>query len=99
MAPPAGAQGKFLRGDATWVSETTYSTFTGADGTNAGTAGLVPAPAAADNVKFLKGDGTWAATPQGDITEIKTNSPYNRCGNKWYRNYRYKILWVRLPQV
>ena len=75
VAPPAGAQGKFLRGDATWVSETTYSTFTGADGTNAGTAGLVPAPAAADNVKFLKGDGTWAATPQGDITEIKVTAP------------------------
>ena len=28
----------------------------GADGTNAGTAGYVPAPAKADNVKFLKGD-------------------------------------------
>ena len=75
VAPPAGAQGKFLRGDATWVSETTYSTFTGADGTTAGTSGLVPAPAAADNVKFLKGDGTWAATPQGDITEIKVTAP------------------------
>ena len=75
VAPPAGAQGKFLRGDATWVSETTYSTFTGADGTNAGTSGLVPAPTATDNVKFLKGDGTWAATPQGDITEIKVTAP------------------------
>lgn len=75
VAPPAGAQGKFLRGDATWVNETTYSTFTGADGTNAGTSGLVPAPAAADNVKFLKGDGTWALPPQGDITEIKVTAP------------------------
>ena len=75
VAPPAGAQGKFLRGDATWVNETTYSTFTGADGTNAGTSGLVPAPTATDNVKFLKGDGTWAATPQGDITEIKVTAP------------------------
>jgi len=75
VAPPAGAQGKFLRGDATWVSETTYSNFTGADGTTAGTAGLVPAPAATDNGKFLKGDGTWASTPQGDITEIKTTAP------------------------
>ncbi len=27
----------------------------------AGTAGLVPAPAAGDNGKFLRGDGTWAA--------------------------------------
>lgn len=33
--------------------------FTGADGTNAGTTGLVTAPSATDNGKFLKGDGTW----------------------------------------
>ena len=75
VAPPAGAEGKFLRGDATWVNETTYSTFTGATSAAAGTSGLVPAPAIGDNVKFLKGDGTWAATPQGDITEIKTTAP------------------------
>lgn len=36
-----------------------YSAFTGADGTNAGAAGLVPAPTATDNTRFLKGDGTW----------------------------------------
>lgn len=75
VAPPAGAQGKFLRGDATWATETTYSDFTGANGTTAGTSGLVPAPTATDNVKFLKGDGTWAATPQGDITAIATTLP------------------------
>jgi len=33
--------------------------FVGADGTSAGTQGLVPAPAATDDTKFLKGDGTW----------------------------------------
>jgi hypothetical protein len=33
--------------------------FTGADGTNAGTHGFVPAPAATDNSKYLRGDGTW----------------------------------------
>lgn len=38
----------------------TYLDFTGADGTNAGTHGLVPAPTATDNTKYLKGDGTWA---------------------------------------
>ena len=32
----------------------------GADGTNAGEAGVVPAPTATDNTKFLRGDGTWA---------------------------------------
>jgi len=78
VAPPAGAQGKFLRGDATWVNETTYSTFTGADGTNAGTSGLVPAPAATDNIKFLKGDGSWATPPdnQGVETFTNTNGTY-----------------------
>lgn len=35
------------------------SAMIGADGVNAGTAGLVPAPTATDNNKFLKGDGTW----------------------------------------
>ena len=33
---------------------------TGATGSVAGKAGLVPKPAATDNTKFLKGDGTWA---------------------------------------
>ena len=37
--------------------------FTGADGTSAGTAGLVLAPTATDNTKFLKGDGTWSDVP------------------------------------
>lgn len=37
-----------------------YYPMTGANGTNAGTLGAVPAPAATDNNKFLRGDGTWA---------------------------------------
>lgn len=41
------------------------TTMTGADGTNAGTSGLVPAPSATDNTKFLKGDGTWADVSGG----------------------------------
>lgn len=41
-------------------TDTTYSSFIGADGTAAGTSGLVPAPSATDNNKYLKGDGTWA---------------------------------------
>lgn len=41
------------------------SVMTGADGTNAGTSGLVPAPAATDNDKFLSGDGTWKAAGGG----------------------------------
>lgn len=43
------------------ATDTTYSDFTGANGSSAGTHGLVPAPAATDNVKFLRGDGTWAS--------------------------------------
>lgn len=37
-----------------------YYPMTGANGTNAGKLGAVPAPAATDNNKFLRGDGTWA---------------------------------------
>ena len=41
------------------VTDTTYSNFTGTDGSSAGAAGLVPAPATTDAGKFLKADGTW----------------------------------------
>jgi hypothetical protein len=37
-----------------------YSAFSGANGSTAGTFGLVPAPAANENKKYLRGDGTWA---------------------------------------
>ena len=41
------------------LTDTTYSVFTGADASTAGTTGLVPAPAAGDEGKYLAGDGTW----------------------------------------
>lgn len=44
----------------------------GADGTAAGSMGIVPAPAATDNTKFLKGDGTWA-TPSFTQTQANWN--------------------------
>lgn len=47
------------------ATDTTYNNFTGTDGTDAGTAGLVPAPAATDADKFLKSDGTWASAGGG----------------------------------
>lgn len=54
-----------------------YSSFTGADGVNAGSSGLVPAPSATDNTKFLKGDGTWstvsASVAWGGITGTLSN--------------------------
>lgn len=44
----------------------------GADGSAAGTRGIVPQPAASDNNKFLKGDGTWA-TPTFTQTQANWN--------------------------
>ena len=41
------------------------NTMTGADASNAGTKGLVPAPAAGDNQKFLCGDGTFKTVSGG----------------------------------
>ena len=64
----AGVPATFVYDGTNWVfagsgGETgeTYSAFGGANGSVAGTAGLVPAPAATDNTKFLRGDGSWAA--------------------------------------
>lgn len=42
--------------------------FTGTDGSVAGTAGFVPAPATTDGDKFLKSDGTWAEAGGSSIT-------------------------------
>lgn len=64
--PSGGSAGQILRwsssGTAAWGDDnnTTYSVFTGATASAAGTTGLVPAPAASNQGKFLKGDGTWA---------------------------------------
>lgn len=53
------------------------SVMTGATAGDAGTSGLVPAPAAGDQAKFLQGDGTWAnptaATAWGNITGTLSN--------------------------
>ena len=58
----------FTRDDAStftvdFSSFLTDLAFTGADGTNPGTQGDVPAPTATDNTRFLRGDGTWADVP------------------------------------
>ena len=45
------------------LTDTTYSDFTGATSSVAGSNGLVPAPAAGDNVKVLSGAGTWVNQP------------------------------------
>jgi len=56
--PAAGQQGRFLRGDATWVALIT-SVFGGATADAAGSIGFVPAPAAGQQSRFLQGNGTW----------------------------------------
>lgn len=54
------------------LTDTTYSNFTGATSSVAGTAGLVPAPTTADPDKYLKGDGSWG-TPAGTTYTAGTN--------------------------
>lgn len=56
------------------ATDTTYSDFTGTDGTTAGSAGLVPAPATTDAGKYLKADGTW------DTISIPTVTLYSDIG-------------------
>lgn len=55
----AGANIQISANNEISATDTTYSNFVGTDGTAAGTAGLVPAPATTDAGKFLKADGTW----------------------------------------
>lgn len=55
----AGTNVSISSGNVISATDTTYSNFVGTDGTAAGAAGLVPAPATTDAGKFLKADGTW----------------------------------------
>ena len=63
--PSGGSSGQFLKwsadGTAVWAADnnTTYSNFTGASSSAAGSNGLVPAPAKGDQVKYLCGNATW----------------------------------------
>lgn len=59
------------------ATDTVYNDFTGTDGVNAGTSGLVPAPAVSDAGKYLKADGTWGTVSGG----IPTNATF------WGRSY------------
>jgi len=58
-APSSDASIKFLKGDATWGTITTYQ---GASVGSAGVAGLVPAAASGETNYFLRGDGDWGTT-------------------------------------
>lgn len=65
------------------ATDTTYNNFTGTDGVNAGTAGLVPAPAVSDAGKYLKADGTWD-TVSGGIPATATfwGASYDSVNNR-----------------
>lgn len=59
------------------ATDTTYSNFTGTDGTTAGIAGLVPAPATTDAGKFLGASGLWEAIQAGGGAKELTSADYN----------------------
>lgn len=66
---------RYTKSSNTWTyigSSKQYTDFVGTDGTTAGAAGLVPAPATADAGKFLKADGTWDIAGGGGPTVVQT---------------------------
>lgn len=75
-----------ISGTTISATDTTYSNFTGTDGVDAGTAGLVPAPATTDAGKYLKADGTWDSIviPQSGIPTNATfwGQSYDSVNNK-----------------
>lgn len=64
---------KTVPADAVFT-DTTYSVFTGTDGSSAGSTGLVPAPTTTDVDKYLKGDGTWGTVSGLKNTATGSNS-------------------------
>lgn len=71
-------------GDIISATDTTYSDFTGATSSVAGSAGLVPAPTTSDPDKFLKGDGTWGTISQYTPTVFYIDKWLPRYGNTPY---------------
>lgn len=66
---------KSVPSDAVFT-DTTYSNMTAATASAAGTAGLVPAPAAGKQASFLRGDGTWASPSFTQAAQITTAGAY-----------------------
>lgn len=84
------------------ATDTTYSAFTGTDGTAAGVAGLVPAPATTDAGKFLKADGTWdTAGGDGDAVKTLTSADFNwnLTLNSATEPYDCVALWLLEPGI
>lgn len=53
------------------TQDTTYSVFTGATSSAAGSTGLVPAPAKAYNTRFLRGDKSWQTVSTSSDRRLK----------------------------
>lgn len=66
----------YLRNDGTWGTPTgtTYSDFTGATASAAGSRGLVPAPGASDYKHMLFGDGGWKTLYLAATYDTQTES-------------------------
>lgn len=60
-----------VAGDAQILGDLNANNFSGTDGTTAGKAGLVPAPATSDNNKYLKSNGTW---DEINLNGLETNT-------------------------
>lgn len=56
------------------TTNTTYSNMGGATSSAAGSAGLVPAPAAGKQTSFLRGDGTWVVPTNTTYSNATTSS-------------------------
>lgn len=94
-----------ITGTTISATDTTYSNFTGTDGVDAGTAGLVPAPATTDAGKYLKADGTWdsvqagpavvqtTGTSQTDVMsqDAVSKELFGMYGTSFYARYRVKL--------
>lgn len=77
----------------TYIGESKqYDDFVGTDGTTAGEAGLVPAPATTDAGKFLSASGLWEEVAAGGsgITEL-TTADYNYPTD----NPQYVAMWLK----
>lgn len=64
----------YTKGDGTPTTKQlpSYDVMGAATSTQAGTSGLVPAPAAGDQASFLRGDGTWAIPANTDTKVTNT---------------------------
>lgn len=54
------------------IVQNNVDVMTGADGSTAGTRGLVPGPASTDNGNFLRGDGTWVQIQESTWNSISS---------------------------